>query len=248
MFLSIIATIFLVFSTISMFITSLGSIVPLWGKFIPILAAATLWGCRIIHEITGKTGLAGILLLVFFYTSTFLFTLPSVIYLWIGQSGDAEKYIPPLTLGDAAGSKTIYIIYHPGVSSFTTNIIFRLSAETGKKGFKTVIYCANKNLKIDLRKASAVGFASPVYFQMIRPPIINFISNCDLNGIKTFIVLTCGSPSDKNQKKYLDISETEIIKERAVIIGGEEFSKFEPPLKIKTKIQKLSRKLEGEIR
>jgi hypothetical protein len=248
MVLSIIATIFLIFGTISMFIASPGYSIPIWAKFIPLLAAFALWGCRLLKWKSGKTGIAGILLLAFFYAVTIFYTLPSVIFLWVGNAGDIEKNIPVSTSGNAESEKTIFIIYHPGFSPFTTNIIHGISDEAGEEGYKIVLYCVNKNLKINLNKASAVVISSPLYFGRIRPPLINYIRNNDFRGIRTFILLTCGSPYESNQKNYLDECKSEIAGYVPEIMGGEAFSLEEKPAGTKIKIRQFVKEIEDKIR
>ncbi len=247
MIISIIATVFLIFGTVTMFVTGSAEVIPLWAKFIPILGAAALWGCRFLRQAKGRTGIAGIILLIFFY-ATIIYTIPSVLWLWTAQAGDPEKDIPAMTLGDPSGKKLLYIIYHPGASSFNTNIIAGLAEAMGKDGFKTVLFSANKNLKIDLKNASAVGFSSPIYFGNIRPPVENYLKRTDPKGIKTFIILTCGSPEAGNKKDYLDNFKSKLIKEGAVIIGGKVFSKSDTPDKIKTGIKSLAEEVEGGLR
>jgi hypothetical protein len=243
MFLELIVTVLLVLCSLSMFITGIGKMSPLPFKLIPLLAAAVYWIVIAIRKSSGKTGIAGVLLLVIFYFLVII-TIPSTVMIWMGYIGDREKNIPAITIGEGPADKTIYIVYHTGITPFLTNKITEFAGKMGKSGYKTVLYCANKELTLDLKNAAAVGFASPIYLGMIRPPVNNFIMKSDLKGIKSFIFLTSGGAENMGE---LDRVRSELEKKGASVMGMEKFSSMEKTGELDSKMDKLSMEIEDGL-
>ena len=53
------------------------------------------------------------------------------------------------------------MIYHPGGSRFTGDVLRRLGDRLGEAGYKVILYSAHRDVRVDLEKAAAVGLASP---------------------------------------------------------------------------------------
>ncbi len=243
MFIQILVTAFLILCSVSVFLTSVGRVMPVMC-LIPLIAAVIYWLVIILHNKSGKTETAGKILLVIFYL--FLIDIiPTVVMEWLGDIGDREKNIPAITIGNGPREKTIFIIYHSGVTPFTTDTITKFAEMIGKDGFKTVLYSANKDLKIDLNGAAAVGISSPIYLNRIRPPVENFIMNNDLKSIKTFLLLTSGGDSDRGELKT---TASEIEKKGASVIGMEKIGRTEKQDRVDAKLNKLEQDIENAIK
>ncbi len=243
MILQLAVTVFLILCSMTMYVTHTGRLFPAGFRIIPLLAAAVYWVVIYIRKSTGKTGISGILLLILFYIMIVV-SVPVASWVWIGMINDREKNIPAITIGNESMKKTIYIIYHPGGSPILTNVITKFAMLTGKAGYKTVLYCANKNLKLDLKKADAVGFSSPVYTAEIRPPVENYIKNTDMKGIRTFMLVTCGS----NPGDALDKAGREVVTQGAEIIGTEAIGAMEKPGIIDSKLEKFANEIESKLK
>ncbi len=243
---AIIFTVILGFCTLGMFISGMGKMIPIGVKIVPLFAIAALWGYTIIHQMTGKAGIAGVLLMIFFYFVLITMALPAGLGMWFIAFLDREQNIPAVTLGNPSGSKSIFIIYHPGGTSFTTNTLKQFGGEFSKTDYKIVLYSANKNLKINIKDAAAVGFTSPVYGAQIRPPLENYIKNNDLSGIKSFILLTGGGPINAQQNE-LDSTEKLLKEKEAKVFDREKFIQYKETNTITTDPAAFARKIKGEL-
>ncbi|MGA2140829.1 MAG: hypothetical protein ABSG94_00260 [Brevinematales bacterium] len=222
MLLKITVTVLLLLGFISTLVTGIGNIMPAGVKAIPLIAAVFYWAAIYVHNKTGKTGIPGAALLLIFYVLV-LISIPVITELWIGEFADMEKNVPAITIGGDTVNKPIFIVYHPGGSHFISSILTKLAGRLEKDGYKTVLYCVNKDLKIDLTKASAVGFASPSYYSTIRPPLEKYITNTGMNGVKSFIVISRGAHTSGDVEK----TASELEKQGASVIGSAKFSSME---------------------
>ena len=62
------------------------------------------------------------------------------------------------------------------MSKFTTQVLHSLAESISQNNYKVTLYNVRKDLQINLKEAKAVGFASPVYGGIIRPPLADFIN------------------------------------------------------------------------
>ena len=58
-----------------------------------------------------------------------------------------------------------------------------------------MLYSARRNLRLNLRQAATVVFASPIYANSIRPPVTRFLERTDLAGVKCVLLLTGSNPA-----------------------------------------------------
>jgi hypothetical protein len=219
MFLKVAVSILLLIGFISTIATGIGSLMPAGLKAVPLIALIVYWAAIYIHDRTGKTGIPGVALLAVFYILV-LISIPVIGELWLGEFADMEKNVPAITIGSDTVNKPVYIVYHPGGSPFITSVITKLAGRLEKDGYKTVLYCVNKDLKIDLTKASAVGFASPSYYSTIRPPLEKYILNTSMSGVKSFIIISRGAHTSGDVEK----TSSELEKQGASVIGSGKFS------------------------
>jgi hypothetical protein len=224
-----------------MFTIGIGKQIPPGVKLIPLIAAAALWAAIFIHQATGKTGFTGVIFLIIFYVLT-VFAVPTGGFLIISAIFDRESNAPAVTLG--SGDKKIFIIYHPGASSFTADTLKKLGGSLSSSGFTTVLYPANKKTNPDLKDALAVGFSSPIYGGSIRPPVKDFIERSDLKDVKCFILLTAGG----SDLKYLDSINSLIKKKGALIIAGDVLGQAGPRDLNERKIRKMASEIEEGLK
>lgn len=244
MYFQIIVTLLLILCSVSMFITGIGKLMPPAFKIIPLLAALVYWAVIAIHHFSGKTGIAGVLLLIIFYFLLFL-TILTTVMVWMGDIGDREKHIPAITIGEGPADKTVYIVYHSGITPVLTNIINGFAGQMSLSGYKTILYCANNDLTLDLKGAAAVGFASPIYGGKIRPPVVNFIRKNNLKGVRSFIILTSGGPDDRGE---IAAAAGEIEKQGGSIIGSAKFGGMEKPGAVNSRIKKTALDIQNKLK
>ncbi|MGB6369720.1 MAG: hypothetical protein WBF68_01620 [Atribacterota bacterium] len=154
---------------------------------------------------------------------------------------DREKNIPAETIGSDNSTEQIYIVYHPGMSKFTTKVLRALAENIGGNNYKVTLFYAGKDLQINLQDAKAIGFASPIYAGFIRPPLENFIQRNEFSGIECFVVLTGGG------KESIDVDTAKaakLIEEKGgKIIGREKFITSYKEDELQEKIDLFSKEL-----
>ncbi|MBA7548131.1 hypothetical protein ES705_40577 [subsurface metagenome] len=128
-------------------------------------------------------------------------------------------------------------------------IFFRLKGRTGvlsaQNNYKVTLYCAGKDLQINLQDARAIGFASPVYAGLIRPPLENFIQRNEFSGIECFVALT---GADKEGIEVDTSKTTKLIEEKGgKIIGKEKFITSYKEDELQEKIDLFSKELIGKL-
>jgi len=153
---------------------------------------------------------------------------------------DREKHIPAETIGSDDCPEQIYIVYHPGISKFTTKVLRNLAEDIAQNNYKVTLYCARKDLQINLQDARAIGFASPVYGD-IRPPLVDFIQRNEFSGIKCFVVLT-GSYKELNEMNIAQAAKL-VEEKNGEIIGREKFITSDKEDELQGKIDLFSKGL-----
>jgi flavorubredoxin len=127
------------------------------------------------------------------------------------------------------------------MSKFTTKVLRALAENIAGNNYKVTLFCAGKDLQINLQDAKAIGFASPVYAGLIRPPLSDFIQRNEFSGTKCFVVLTGGS------KESIDVDTAKaakLIEEKGgKIIGREKFITSDKEDKLQEKIKLFSKEL-----
>jgi hypothetical protein len=243
---AIVYTIIILLLGIPLFITNFTEMIPIGVvgfilRFIPFAAIALLWFYTIFFRLKGRMGVMAIILLIIFYFLTFIIILPTGVASMVVSISDREKNIPPETIGSDDYPEQIYIVYHPGGSKFTTKVLRALAKNIARNNYKVTLYCAGKDLQINLQDARAIGFASPVYAGLIRPPLEDFIQQNEFSGIKCFVVLT---GSDKEGREADTAKAAKLIEEKdGKIIGREKFITSDKENELQEKIDLFSKEL-----
>lgn len=243
---AIVYTIIILLLGIPLFITNFTQMIPIEVvgfilRFIPFVAIALFWFYTIFFRLKGRMGVMGIILLVMFYFLTFIIILPTGATSIVVSISDREKNIPPETIGSDDCPEQIYIVYHPGGSKFTTKVVRALAKNISRDNYKVTLYCAGKDLQINFKDARAIGFVSPVYTGLIRPPLENFIQQNKFSGTKCFVALT-GS-----YKETIEVDTgkaAKLIEEKdGKIIGKEQFITSDKEAELQEKIKLFSKEL-----
>jgi len=243
---AIIYTIIILLLSIPFFIISFARIIPIGVRIFPFVAAISLvWLHTIFFRLKGRTGVMAIILLIIFYFLTYIIILPAGAGSMVISILDREKNIPAETIGSDDSTKQIYIVYHPGMSKFTTKVLRALAEDIAQNNYKVTLYCAGKDLQINLQDARAIGFASPVYAGLIRPPLENFIQRNEFSGIECFVALT---GADKEGIEVDTSKATKLIEENGgKIIGKEKFITSYKEDELQEKIDLFSKELIGKL-
>ncbi len=239
---AIIYTIIILLLGIPFFITNFARIIPLGVRIFPFVAAISLlWLHTIFFRLKGKMGVMGIILLIIFYFLTYIIILPAGVGSAVVSILDREKNIPAETIGSDDSIEQIYIVYHPGMSKFTTKVLRALAENIAQNNYKVTLYSAGKDLQINLADARAIGFASPVYAGLIRPPLEDFIQRNELSGIECFVVLT---GSDREGREADTSKAAKLIEEKGgKIVGKEKFITSDQEDELQVKIDLFSQEL-----
>jgi hypothetical protein len=239
---AIIYTMFILLLSIPLFITNFARIIPIGVRIFPFVAAISLlWLHTIFFRLKGRMGVMGIILLIIFYFLTYIIILPAGAGSMVVSILDREKNIPAETIGSDDSAEQIYIVYHPGISKFTTKVLKALAENIAGNNYKVTLFCAGKDLQINLQDARAIGFASPVYAGLIRPPLSDFIQRNEFSGIKCFVVLTGGG------KESIDVDTAKAVKlieeKNGEIIGREKYITSDKESELQEKIKLFSKEL-----
>jgi hypothetical protein len=239
---AIIYTIIILLLGIPFFITNFARIIPLGVRIFPFVAAISLlWLHTIFFRLKGKMGVMGIILLIIFYFLTYIIILPAGVGSAVVSILDREKNIPAEIIGSDDSIEQIYMVYHPGMSKFTTKVLRALAENIAQNNYKVTLYSAGKDLQINLADARAIGFASPVYAGLIRPPLEDFIQRNELSGIECFLVLT---GSDREGREADTSKAAKLIEEKGgKIVGKEKFITSDQEDELQVKIDLFSQEL-----
>lgn len=239
---AIIYTIIVLLLGIPFFITNFARIIPIGVRIFPfVVAISLLWLHTIFFRLKGRTGVMAIILLIIFYFLTYIIILPAGVGSMVFSILDREKNIPAETIGSDDSTEQIYIVYHPGMSKFTTKVLRALAEDIAQNNYKVTLYCAGKDLQINLQDARAIGFASPVYVGHIRPPLENFIQRNEFSDIECFVVLT---GSNKEGREADTARAAKLIEEKGgKIIGKEKFITSDKEDELQEKIDLFSKEL-----
>ena len=239
---AIIYTIIILLLSIPFFITNFARIIPIGVRIFPFVAAISLlWLHTIFFRLKGRTGVIAIILLIVFYFLTYIIILPMSAVSAVFSILDREKNIPMEIIGSDDSTEQIYIVYHPGASKFTTKVLRALAEDIAQNNYKVTLYYAGKDLQINLADARAIGFASPVYGGVIRPPLEDFIQRNELLGIECFVVLTGGG---KGSMDVDTAKAAKLIEEKGgKIIGKEKFITSDKEGELQEKINLFSKEL-----
>jgi len=240
---AIIYTIIILLLGIPLFITNSTRGIPIGIRMFPfVVAISLLWLHTIFFRLKGRTDVMAIILLIIFYFLTYIIILPAGVGSAVISIMDREKNIPAETIGSDDSTEQIYIVYHPGGSKFTTKVLRALAEDIAQNNYKVTLYCAGKDLQINLKEARAIGFASPVYADLIRPPLADFIQRNEFSGIKCFAVLT---GSYNKERREVDIAKVaKLIEEKSgMVIGKEKFITSGEEDELQEKIKLFSKEL-----
>ena len=239
---AIIYTIIILLLGIPLFITNFARIIPIGVRIFPfVVAISLLWLHTTFFRLKGRTGVMAIILLIIFYFLTYIIILPAGVGSAVISVLDREKNIPAEKMGSDDSTEQIYIVYHPGGSKFTTKVLRALAEDIARNNYKVTLYCAGKDLQINLQDARAIGFASPVYAGFIRPPLADFIQRNEFSGIKCFVVLT---GSYKEGIEADTAKAAKLIEEKGgKVIGKEKFIIFDKGDELQEKVKLFSKEL-----
>ena len=239
---AIIYTVIILLLAIPFLITNFARIIPIGVKIFPFVAAISLlWLHTIFFRLKGRTGVIAIILLIIFYFLTYIIILPMGAGSAVLSILDREKNILVETIGSDDSTEQIYIVYHPGMSKFTTKVLRALAENIAQNNYKITLYCARKDLQINLQDAKAIGFASPVYAGAIRPPLEDFIQRNELSDIECFVVLTGGGEEVAEEDTT---KAAKLIEEKGgKIIGKEKFITSDKEDELQEKIKLFSKEL-----
>jgi len=239
---AIIYTIIILLLGIPFFITNFARIIPIGVRIFPFVAAISfLWLYTIFFRLKGRTGVMAIILLIVFYFLTYIIILPAGVGSIVLSILDREKNIPPETIGSEDCPEQIYIVYHPGMSKFTAKVLRTLAENIAQNNCKVTLYYVEKDLKINLKEARIIGFASPVYAGSIRQKLANFIQQSELLGKECFVVLT-GSDKEGIEKDTSKVAK--LIEEKGgKVIGKEKFITSDKGDELQEKIDLFSKEL-----
>ncbi|MGE5599701.1 MAG: flavodoxin family protein [Bacteroidota bacterium] len=190
MVFGMIMSVLLLSSGLSFILTDPGRMLPAGFRILPFLELGLLWLYVLLFK--GKGGWPGTLFLIQYWIVFMICILPAGVGLWVIESFDRERRSEPIVLGAQEAAAEIAVIYHPGGSNFTGHVLRRLGGRLGDAGYRVVLHSAHRGLRLDLDRAHAVGFASPVYAGAIRPPLRQFVQSADLRGRRCFVILTGG--------------------------------------------------------
>jgi len=239
---AIIYTIIILLLAIPFFITNFARIIPIGVRIFPfVVALSSLWFYTIFFRLKGRMGVMGIILLIVFYFLTYIIILPAGVGSIVLSILDREKNIPPETIGSEDCPEQIYIVYHPGMSKFTAKVLRALAENIAQNNCKVTLYYVEKDLKINLKEARVIGFASPVYAGSIRQKLANFIQQSELSGKECFVVLT-GSDKKGIEKDTSKVAK--LIEEKGgKVIGKEKFITSDKGDELQEKIDLFSKEL-----
>jgi len=239
---AIIYTIIILVLAIPFLTINFARTIPIGVKIFPFIAAISLlWLHTIFFRLKGRTGVIAIILLIIFYFFTYIIILPMGAGSAVLSILDREKNIPTETIGSDDSAEQIYIVYHPGMSKFTTKVLRTLAENIAGNNYKVTLYSAGKDLQINLQDARAIGFASPVYAGLVRPPLEDFIQRNELSGIECFVVLT---GSDREGREADTSKAAKLIEEKGgKIIGKEKFITSDKEDELQEKINLFSKEL-----
>ncbi len=196
---AIVFTVLLVISIFPLYFTGMARMIPAGVRILPFIAIAILWIHTILFRLPGKTGAAGVILLVLFYfIAIVLVFIPALGTVVIGIM-DRPQDIQSASFGDQSSPRKTVIVYHPGASSFMPDVIQHLAESLAASGFYVTLYSAHPRVSVSVPEGAVLGLASPVYAGTIRPPLEEFIKKSDLRDRNCFVLLT-GSDPDNIEK------------------------------------------------
>ncbi len=239
---AIVYTIIILLLSIPIFLTDFAKGIPIGMRIFPIVIAISfLWLFAIFFKLRGRMGVVGIILLIIFYFLTFVIILPTGVGSTVLSVLERGKNIPPETIGSDDYTEQIYIVYHPGISKFTAKVLRALAENIAQNNYKVTLYYVEKDLKINLKEARVIGFASPVYAGSIRQKLANFIQQSELSGKECFVVLT-GSDKKGIEKDTSKVAK--LIEEKGgKVIGKEKFITSDKEEELQEKIDLFSKEL-----
>lgn len=239
---AIIYTIIILLLAIPFFITNFARIIPIGVRIFPFVAAISLlWLHTTFFRLKGRTGVMAIILLIIFYFLTYIIILPAGVGSIVVSILDREKNIASEIIGSDDSTEQIYIVYHPGMSKFTTKVLRALAEDIAQNNYKVTLYCAGKDLQINLQDARAIGFASPVYAGFIRPPLSDFIQRNEFSGVECFVVLT---GANKEGIEADTVKAAKLIEEKGgKVIGREKFITSDKEDELQEKVKLFSKEL-----
>lgn len=228
--------------TIPTFFTDFAQSIPLGMRiFVFIFALAVLWLYIIFFKRRGKLGFGGVILLILFYFFTFVIIVPTGVGSTVISFLERGKMNPPITIGNGENTEKIYIVYHPGASNFTNNTLKTLAENITQNKYQVTLYSVSKDLEINFKEVTVIGFASPIYAGSVRKILTDYIEKSDLSGKECFVIVT-GSDREGIKKDTLKV--TKLIEQKGgKVIGKTKFITSDKENELKERIDFFSREL-----
>lgn len=123
--------------------------------------------------------------------------------------------------GQIAGK--VLIVYHPGGSSFTKEVVRSFGEGIASKGYTVTIESAGSKIKSVIEDYKMVILASPVYNKQPRPPLKEFVERNSLKNLPVYLILT-GSHTKRVQSELENIAPL-ISKSGGKLIGNKKYTK-----------------------
>lgn len=210
---AIVHSVLLGVSFVLLLATAVGRMIPFGVRLLPLVAATALWLHTIYFRLQERDGIGAGFLIGFFYLIAYVMVFLPAIGGVVIAILDRPREVAVETMGAEGGGEQVLLVYHPGVTGFTGEVIKELGRQLEKKGYHVTLRGADPGRKLELESISAVGFASPVYAGTIRPPLARVIRRSDLKDKNTFVVLTGTDPDNAER-------DTEKAAEKVTEKGG----------------------------
>jgi hypothetical protein len=241
MIFEIVFTSILALSIILFFTSNISKMFPMGIKLMPFILIALLWIRALFTGNNPDQSLLSVVLLVIFWVVFCVMVAPAGLGVTLFSLLDREKALAPETIGDPSRKDKICIVYQPGMSDFTIKCIRAFSLKLAEKGYSVTIASAHRRLAVNLKNYKTIGFASPVYAGLIRPPVENFIKRTDLSGTGCFIILTGG---DKTRSTDNIIEASKIIaSSHGSVIGSKKFFTNDPEQQTKKDLENFAEEI-----
>ena len=119
-----------------------------------------------------------------------------------------SDFVSEIKVLNPNGSATALIIYHPGFSSFTEDVIYALGDGLKENGWRVEITTASDQAPTNLAKYSLLVLGSPVYGGSPSASIKRHLERIDdLQEIETVLVVTSGGINEGAEASIQQIVE-----------------------------------------
>lgn len=129
-------------------------------------------------------------ILLIFFLILLIVVVPIVIYFEYSVYREVETEI---VIKNTSGIKTALLVYHPGLTDFSSNIAYGVSDGLVKNNWRVEISTASSQTPINVSRYDLIVFIWPLYDFSPGPTITNYINRVsDLKDTDTIIVTIGG--------------------------------------------------------